>query len=97
VDRLSTWQKFYYAWGGFAAGLGIVILVVLVLPRAILFAAGVLVPLLVLLAVYGVFFVRCPKCGVRLAETAFAHGLPQQHCPLCLYDLKAPDGQAGRR
>jgi hypothetical protein len=88
---MSAWQKFYYSWGGFAAALAITILVVLAVPSAIPYAAEVLVPLLVLLGLYGFFFVRCPKCGVRLAETVLAHGLPQDECPLCLYELKTQE------
>jgi hypothetical protein len=88
---MSTWKQFYYSWGGFAAVLAIVILIVYGLPSAIPYAAGVLIPLLVLFAVYGAFFVRCPKCGVRLTETVLAHGLPRDECPLCLHDLKAEE------
>jgi hypothetical protein len=94
---MSTWQRFYYAWGVAAGALALAILVVLVVPSVIPFAAATLVPILALAAVYGIFFVRCPKCGVRLTETVLAHGLPGEQCPLCLYDLKAPESKpAGR-
>lgn len=94
---MSTWKRFYYAWGGFAAVLGIVILIVVALPSAIPYAAGVLVPLLLLFGFYGAFVVRCPKCGVRLTETVFVHGLPRESCPLCLHDLTLPEEEMGRR
>ena len=94
---MSTAQKFYYSWGGFAALLALTILIVLVFPLAIPYAAAALVPLLVGLGLYGAFLVRCPKCGVRLAETVLVHGLPREHCPLCLYDLKAPEPPRSRQ
>jgi hypothetical protein len=94
---MSTWQKFYYAWGGAAALLAIIVLVVLAVPSAIPYAAACLVPLLAALAAYGVFYVRCPKCGVRLTETVLAHGFPREECPLCLYDLKTLEPEPRRR
>jgi hypothetical protein len=94
---MSTWQKFYYSWGIAAAALALTILIVLVVPIAIPYAAATLVPILAATAVYGAFFVRCPKCGVRLSETMFSHGLPGEQCPLCLYDLKAPESNTVRR
>jgi hypothetical protein len=94
---MSTWQKFYYSWGIAAAALVLTILIVLVVPIAISFAAATLVPILAVAAVYGVFFVRCPKCGVRLTETVLSHGPPGEQCPLCLYDLKAPESSTARR
>jgi hypothetical protein len=94
---MSTWQKFYYSWGIAAAALAVTILVVLVVPSAISFVAATLVPLFAVLAIYGVFFVRCPKCGVRLTETVLSHGLPGENCPLCLYDWKAPESKPAPR
>jgi hypothetical protein len=93
----SSWQKFYYAWGIAAGALALTILVVLIVPIAIPYAAAILVPVLAVAAVYGVFFVRCPTCGVRLTETVLSHGLPQESCPICLYDLKTQETKpAGR-
>ena len=94
---MSTLQKFYYSWGIAAAALALTILIVLVAPMAIPYAAATLVPILAATAVFGVFFVRCPKCGVRLTETMLSHGLPGEQCPLCLYDLKAPETKAASR
>jgi hypothetical protein len=91
---MSIWQKFYYSWGLAAAALVVTVLIVLAVPIAIPFAAATLVPILAMGAIYGSFFVRCPKCGVRLAETVLSHGPPGEQCPLCLYDLKAPDSTA---
>jgi hypothetical protein len=88
---MSIWQKFYYAWGIALGALVLTILVALIVPIAIPYAAATLVPALAIAAVYGVFFVRCPKCGVRLTETVLSHGLPDEQCPICLYDLKAPE------
>jgi hypothetical protein len=94
---MSIWQKFYYSWGIAAGALALTILVVLLVPIAISFAAAILVPLLAAAAIYGVFFVRCPKCGVRLTETVLSHGLPGEQCPLCLYDLKTQESKPARR
>jgi hypothetical protein len=97
MSSWSSWQKFYYAWGIAAGALALTILVVLIVPIAIPYAAAILVPVLAVAAVYGVFFVRCPKCGVRLTETVLSHGLPQESCPICLYDLKTQETKpAGR-
>jgi hypothetical protein len=97
MSSWSSWQKFYYAWGIAAGALALTILVVLIVPIAIPYAAATLVPVLAAAAVYGTFFVRCPKCGVRLTETVLSHGLPAENCPLCLYDLKAQESKRGSR
>lgn len=85
---MSTWRKFYWAWGGFVAVFVIAAMLVLAVPLAIPQIVLAAAPLLALLALYGAFGVSCPKCGVRLSQTVIAHGLPGEHCPLCMHDLK---------
>jgi hypothetical protein len=90
---MSTWQKFYRSWGAFLVLLVGASTFMFIAPLYIPYAAVVSIHLLIGLWAYGTFLVRCPHCQVRLFQTIYVHGLPEQYCSQCGYDLMARSDQ----